>query len=61
MHYIEPSIERLGFLEGDETIIYEDHKSIVDVVNKPIIHKTHFLSWMQANKKYPEGKILTKN
>jgi hypothetical protein len=30
-----------------------------DVINRPHIHDTKFLAWMEANKKYPEAKDLT--
>jgi hypothetical protein len=29
------------------------------VLNKPSIHKTKFLAWFDANKKYPEARDLT--
>jgi len=30
-------------------------------MNKPSVHSTKFLAWMEANKKYPEARILTYN
>ncbi|GAU47161.1 hypothetical protein TSUD_287440 [Trifolium subterraneum] len=60
VHYREPSVERLSFhLENEEIVVYEDHEAIEDVLNKPSIHKTKFLAWFDANKKYPEAQKLT--
>jgi hypothetical protein len=60
VHYREPSVERLSFhLEDEQTVVYEDHEELQDVLNKPSIHKTKFLAWFDANKKYPEARDLT--
>ncbi|MCI25274.1 helicase-like protein, partial [Trifolium medium] len=56
----EPSVERLSFhLEDEEMVVYEDHEENEEVINKPNIHKTKFLAWLDANKKYPEARDLT--
>jgi hypothetical protein len=60
INYREPSVERLSFhLEDEETVVYEEHEAIEDVINKPNIHRTKFLAWFEANKKYPEARDLT--
>ena len=62
IHYREPSVERLSYhLEGEQSIMYEDNDRIEDVLNKPSIHSTKFLAWMEANKIYPEARNLTYN
>lgn len=60
MHYQEAFFKRLNFhLEDEQTIIFDDHKHIYDVVNKLFIHKTKFFTWMDANKKFSEEKVLS--
>ena len=62
IHYREPSVERLSYhLEGEQSIMYEDNDRIEDVLNKPSVHSTKFLAWMEANKIYPEARNLTYN
>lgn len=62
MCYQEHSVKRLNFyLKDKQLVIYEDHKHIYDVVNMPFIHKSKFLSWMDANKKFNEANDLIPN
>ncbi|XP_058733993.1 uncharacterized protein LOC131605682, partial [Vicia villosa] len=62
INYREPSVERLPFhLENQQYIVYDDVAPINRVINKPNIENTKFLAWMEANKKYEEGRNLTYN
>lgn len=47
-------IERLYFhLEGDNIIYYTDYEMIKEVLDKPTVKESMFISWMEANKTYP--------
>ncbi|CAJ2631977.1 unnamed protein product [Trifolium pratense] len=62
INYKKPSVERLTFhLPGEQPVVFDDVDPINEVVNKPFIHNTKFLAWMDANKKYEEAKNLTYN
>jgi len=52
IHCRERCVECLGFqLECEETIL-------VRIMNKPYIHNTKFLSWIEQNKRYIEARNL---
>uniref|UniRef100_A0A0R0GLI9 ATP-dependent DNA helicase n=1 Tax=Glycine max TaxID=3847 RepID=A0A0R0GLI9_SOYBN len=60
--YIEPSIERLSFhLPNEQVVVFNGKDRINDVLNRPHVQNTKFLAWMEANKRYPEAKLLTYN
>ncbi|KAF7807163.1 uncharacterized protein G2W53_039324 [Senna tora] len=60
IHFREPAVERLSFhLPNEQIVIFKDDDSIESVVDRPNVHKTKFLAWMDANKKYPEVRELT--
>jgi len=60
IHHREPSVERLNYhLENEQSILYEDNEALEVVLNKPSVHSTKFLAWMEANKIYPEARTLT--
>lgn len=60
INYRKPSVERLTFhLPDEQPVVFDDVDPINEVVNKPFIHNTKFLAWMDANKKYEEAKNLT--
>lgn len=62
IHFREPSVERLNYhLENEQSIVYEEHECIEDVITKPKSKTTKFLAWMEANKKYPDARSLTYN
>jgi len=62
INYREPSVERLTFhLENEQSVLYEDDDDLEEVLNNPIIHRTKFLGWLDANRKYPEARNLTYN
>ncbi|KAI5394596.1 hypothetical protein KIW84_061293 [Lathyrus oleraceus] len=55
-----PAVERMYFhLEGDNSVYYIDYKRIDEVLDKPTVKESMFISWMEANKTYPEAKNLT--
>ncbi|KAF7835655.1 PIF1-like helicase [Senna tora] len=60
IHFRELAVERLPFhLPNEQIVIFRDDDSIEYVVDRPNVHKTKFLAWMDANKKYPEARELT--
>jgi len=46
-------------LPDEQPVLFDDVDPINVVVNKPFIHNTKFLAWMDANEKYEEAKNLT--
>lgn len=46
-------------LPGEHTVLFDDQAQLDDVVSKPSSKTSKFLAWMEANKKYPEGRHLT--
>ncbi|XP_058783041.1 uncharacterized protein LOC131657689 [Vicia villosa] len=60
INYREPSDERLSFhLENEQIVTFSDNDRIDHVVNKEKSQHSKFLTWMDANRKYPEAKELT--
>lgn len=60
IHHTKPSVERLYFhLPGNYRVIFSDDDSIDDVINRPTIKESIFLSWFKANKKFFEARELT--
>uniref|UniRef100_A0A0R0F7N8 Helitron helicase-like domain-containing protein n=1 Tax=Glycine max TaxID=3847 RepID=A0A0R0F7N8_SOYBN len=43
----------------DCSIVYEDHDDIDDVLSKPSISDSKFISWMNTNQNFVEGRNLT--
>lgn len=41
--------------------MFNDKGRIDDVLHRPHVQNTKFLAWMEANKRYPEAKLLTYN
>ncbi|KAF7811769.1 uncharacterized protein G2W53_032745 [Senna tora] len=57
---ITPSVERLSFhLPGEQSIVFRDDEPIDSVVQRNSHRISMFLAWFEANKKYPEAKLLT--
>ncbi|XP_061373958.1 uncharacterized protein LOC133316245 [Gastrolobium bilobum] len=53
-------IQRLPFHPPNEkSVVFSDHASITDVKTRAESRQSIFESWMDANKKYPEGRHLT--
>ncbi|KAK7315487.1 hypothetical protein VNO77_34037 [Canavalia gladiata] len=60
IHYREPSVERLSFhLPDQHVVVFQDDDTLDDIANRPSSITTKFLAWMEANKKYDEGRTLT--
>ncbi|RZB65818.1 hypothetical protein D0Y65_041747 [Glycine soja] len=56
----KPAVERLHFhLPGQHSVLYEDHDDIDDVLSKPSISDSKFISWMNTNQNSIEGRNLT--
>ncbi|XP_057248153.1 uncharacterized protein LOC109133695 [Beta vulgaris subsp. vulgaris] len=60
IHYRTPAVERLSFhLPGEQTVVYTDQMDVGDVLDRPNVDSTKFLSWMECNQKYEEARQLT--
>ncbi|XP_057248444.1 uncharacterized protein LOC125495260 [Beta vulgaris subsp. vulgaris] len=60
IHHRTPAVERLSFhLPGEQMVVYTDHMDVEDVLDRPNVNKTKFLSWMECNQKYEEARQLT--
>ncbi|KAK9683679.1 hypothetical protein RND81_10G158300 [Saponaria officinalis] len=60
IHYRTPPVERLSFhLPDEQSVLFNDDEFIDAVVEKPLIDRTMFLSWMECNKIYPYAIELT--
>ncbi|XP_061343010.1 uncharacterized protein LOC133289157 [Gastrolobium bilobum] len=60
IHYRFPPVQRLPFhLPNEKSVVFNDHASITDVKTRAESRQSMFESWMDANKKYPEGRNLT--
>ncbi|XP_021986336.1 uncharacterized protein LOC110882680 [Helianthus annuus] len=54
------SIIRLPFhLPGQQNVVYGADDDIDEVLNKPSVASTMFLSWMKCNERFPEARELT--
>jgi len=62
IHGRKPVVERLHFhLPGQHFVLYQDHNDIDDVLSKPSIYNSNFISWMNSNQSFPEGRTLMQN
>ncbi|XP_022003838.1 uncharacterized protein LOC110901309 [Helianthus annuus] len=60
IHYRYPSVMRLPFhLPGQQNIVYGADDDIDDVLRKPSVASTIFLSWMKCNERLPQARQLT--
>ena len=60
IHGRKLAVERLHFhLPGQHAVFYQDHDDIDDVLSKPSIFDSKFISWMNTNKSFPEARNLT--
>ncbi|KAH1213508.1 hypothetical protein GmHk_14G041449 [Glycine max] len=60
IHGRKPAVERLHFhLPGQHSVLYKDHDDIDDVLSKPSISDSKFISWMNTNQNFVEGRNLT--
>ena len=60
IHGRKSAVERLHFhLPGQHIVLYEDHDDIDDVLSKPSISDSKFISWMNTNQNSVERRNLT--
>ncbi|GAU51410.1 hypothetical protein TSUD_413210 [Trifolium subterraneum] len=60
IHERHPAVIRLTFHEeGKQSIIFRDSSNLTSVLRHNKKKATMFLAWMEANKKYPQGRHLT--
>uniref|UniRef100_A0A0R0FPU1 Helitron helicase-like domain-containing protein n=1 Tax=Glycine max TaxID=3847 RepID=A0A0R0FPU1_SOYBN len=60
IHKRSPVVERLYFyLPGENSVIFEDSDDIDALLSKPIVKKSMFNSWLQANGIFQQAKHLT--
>ncbi|KAI3737814.1 hypothetical protein L2E82_27827 [Cichorium intybus] len=60
VHYRSPSVIRLPFhLPGQQQVIYGADDDVDNVLNKPSVASSMFLSWMKCNQIYKEAREIT--
>ena len=60
IQYRDPAVERLGFhLPNEQHIIYDESMNLDDVMSRETVTESMFLAWFEANKKYPDARLLT--
>ncbi|KAL4555060.1 hypothetical protein LXL04_037671 [Taraxacum kok-saghyz] len=59
IHYRSIAVERLPFHEEDcQRVYFRDDSDIVDVLDRTTIAMSKFTGWMEANRRFPEGRQL---
>ncbi|XP_024965737.1 uncharacterized protein LOC112505933 [Cynara cardunculus var. scolymus] len=60
VHYRTPSVLRLPFhLSGQQQVVFGGEDNIDNVINRPSVASSMFLSWMHCNQIYLEARELT--
>ncbi|XP_057432506.1 uncharacterized protein LOC130725279 [Lotus japonicus] len=60
IHNIWPPVLRLGFhLPNQQSVLFKENDDLEVVMERSTNKGTQFLAWMDANKKYQEGRNLT--
>lgn len=60
IHGRSPAVERLYFhLPNEQSVFFKDDQNIDSLLSKASVKESMFTSWIEANKKYSEGKNLT--
>ncbi|XP_057250038.1 uncharacterized protein LOC125496641 [Beta vulgaris subsp. vulgaris] len=60
IHFRIPAVERLSFhLPDEQTVLFTDDADVEEVLERPHIEKTKFLSWMECNKEHAEARELS--
>ncbi|XP_031131667.1 uncharacterized protein LOC116033051 [Ipomoea triloba] len=60
IQYKNPTVERLSFhLPNQQAVVFEDDEPIDDILNRPTVSHSMFVEWFEANKKFPEARLLT--
>ncbi|KAL4559822.1 hypothetical protein LXL04_031968 [Taraxacum kok-saghyz] len=59
IHYRSIAVERLPFHEEDcQRVYFRDDSDIGDVLDRTTIAMSKFTGWMEANRRFPEGRQL---
>lgn len=60
IHYRFPAVQRLSFhLPDQQCIIYSSNEDVCDLLAKPRVCESQFLSWMDTNEKDSDARKLT--
>ncbi|XP_035843997.1 uncharacterized protein LOC110931558 [Helianthus annuus] len=60
IHYRYPAVIRLPFhLPSQQNVVYGANDDIDEVLNKPFVASTMFLSWMKCNERLPMARDFT--
>lgn len=60
IHGRKPDVDRLFFhMEGENYVYYKDFEKIGNVLLKPSVTESMFITWFEANKIYDKAKLLT--
>ncbi|CAH9120016.1 unnamed protein product, partial [Cuscuta epithymum] len=60
IQYKNPPVERLSFhLPEEQSVVFHDGEPLDLVVKTYSVKHSMFTAWMEANKKYPDAKLLT--
>ncbi|XP_056685581.1 uncharacterized protein [Spinacia oleracea] len=60
IQYKYPPVQRLNcHLKEEQTVMFEDHEHLDEVLERVGPAKTPLIGWMEANKKYPQARTLT--
>ncbi|XP_048493453.1 uncharacterized protein LOC125494001 [Beta vulgaris subsp. vulgaris] len=60
IHFRIPAVTRLSLhLPDEHTVFFTDDADVEEVLERPHIEKTKFLSWMECNKEHAEARELS--
>ncbi|XP_028789423.1 uncharacterized protein LOC114745432 [Neltuma alba] len=60
IHHRNPSVERLSFhLPNQQTVIYSNEDNVTELLDKPRVSESQFISWMLMNKSDVFARTLT--
>ncbi|XP_019193106.1 PREDICTED: uncharacterized protein LOC109187373 [Ipomoea nil] len=60
VQFRNPAVERLSFhLPNEQSIVFNDEVSVETVVERQTVRNSMFLSWFEANKRYPFARALS--
>ncbi|XP_047953329.1 uncharacterized protein LOC125199313, partial [Salvia hispanica] len=59
IQFKDPSVERLGFhFENEQSVVFSEFEPLDIMLDRKTAHQSKFLGWMDANKKYLQGRDL---
>ena len=62
IHGRKPVVERLHFhLPRQHSVLYQDHDDIDAALSNPSISDSKFISWMNSDQSFAEGRTLMQN